>query len=118
MTVIFEGGPYDGLELPLLILKKVLHVINLRTSQASKQFIYMPAVADWPDVVTGRMRVEKSRSLHFYELISTPDGAICREDPIGGRYILMIQDAFKERKSPRDRDDEARNGRGGEPTAP
>ena len=93
MQIPFVGGPYDGLKLGVVEVQKHLVILSVPGRRGLRRFAYLPSPEDWPDVLSGRIRVDDSEVYHYYELLSTPQGPQFRSDEGGRLYRTAIGEA-------------------------
>ena len=84
MTVIYEGGPHDGLKLDAAHWRRDLIILRMPGRGLVRRFTFLPGVADLAGVLAGEMSVIYSPEYHFYELTRVHRGAwVARSVPAG-----------------------------------
>lgn len=86
MQIPLLGGPYDGRKIAAGDIMNHLRVLVLKVQDGTRKFIYLPDPDDWPALLGGQVTVAESKSLHFYELESTPRGPRLVFDPRHEHY--------------------------------
>jgi hypothetical protein len=65
MDAIFFGGPYDGLSLNHEQIRKCAQIVAVL--EKNRQFLLMPPVREWEEVVAGLRPKDECSSFYVYK---------------------------------------------------
>lgn len=85
MTILFTGGPCDGLRLAPIEIQKVARLLAIQTRRGPRKFGLFPPIHDWPAIVDGTRALEPVKT-YIYEMVNTPQGPQYQYDPGGRRF--------------------------------